>query len=80
MFPLDIYPKRFIACTAIGHWFSGCYNTLRIRKIKLIEEINKEYYEIRKEYNLTNPEDLSEYIQPSPTYLTRRNLEKLLKR
>ena len=30
--------------------------------------MNKEYYEIRKKSNLTNLEDLSEYIQPF-TYL-----------
>ena len=30
MFLLDIHPKRFIICTFIGHWSSGCHNKLVI--------------------------------------------------
>jgi len=45
-----------------------------------IEEMDKEYYEIRKEYNLTNPEDLSEYIQPFTYLFNKKKFEKLLER
>ena len=56
------------------------YYTLRTRKIKLIEEMDKEYYEIRKESNLTNPEDLSEYIQYFTYLFNKKKFEKLLER
>jgi len=28
MFPLDILPVRFTACTAIKHWSSSCHNNV----------------------------------------------------
>ena len=40
--------------------------------------MNKEYYEIRKESNLTNPEDLLEYIQPFAYLFNKNKFEKLL--
>ena len=51
---------------------------LRTRKIKLTEEMDKEYYEIRKESNLTNLEDLLEYIQSFTYLFNKKKFEKLL--
>ena len=28
IFPLDIPTKKFIVCAFIGHWSSGCHNTI----------------------------------------------------
>ena len=30
VFPLDIHPKRFTTCAAIGHWSSGCHNSITL--------------------------------------------------
>jgi len=32
VFPTRYPPVRFIACTTIGHWSSGCYNKGKKKK------------------------------------------------
>ena len=46
--------------------------------IKNQEETDKENYEIGKEPDSTNPEDLLEYIQPFTHLFNKKKLKKLL--
>jgi len=45
-----------------------------------MEEMNKGYQEIGKKPDLTNPEDLPEYIQPFTYLFNKKKFEKFLER
>ena len=52
----------------------------KTKRIQLTEDIDKEYQEIDKKLDLTNLEDLLEYIQPFIYLFNRKKFEKLLER
>jgi len=52
VFPLDIPSERFITCTAIGLWSSGCHNTIHV--VKKIFEPTVYPYQVQSVAILSN--------------------------
>ena len=51
----------------------------KTRRLQLIKDIDKEHQEIGKKSDLTNLEDLPEYIQPFTYLFNKKKFKKLLK-
>jgi len=72
---------KFTRCSRICRTkYQDISFTLRNRRIQATEDNDKGQQEIGKEPDLTNPEDLLDYIRPFTHLFNKKKFEKLLER